>query len=636
MRSQQELLETSGYGSRPADFEDLMRILDRSLRLITPTDPEGRQAEGDSASGAQRGTKYYQLTHDYLVKPLREWLTRKQKESRRGRAELRLAERAAAWNAKPERRHLPAWWEWANIRLFTRQRDWTPSQRHMMRSSARFHGVRAVALVVVLALLGWGGWDGYGRLQAHAFRDLLLNANTTDAPTIVNGMAPYRRWIDSLLRDAYNDARAKKDPRKQLHASLALLPVDSGQVDYLYHRLLDAEPHEVPIIREGLLPHKEGLLDKLWATVEQGQEQQRLRAACALAAYDPDGSRWARVQDQVTHDLVGVPVVYLAGWIDAFRPVRAHLLAPLAVVFRDANRRETERSLATYFLADYAADRLEFLAELVKDADFRQFAVLWPKLRQHRERAPALLSQELAKTPAPDASAATKDALALRQAQAAVVLLQLGQDELVWPLLRHSPDPRVRSFLIHRLGPLGTDSGILLQRLEKELEVSVRRALLLCLGELGASPVPVPQRQTLAATLLRTYHDDPDPGIHGATEWLLRRWGYAADLAKTDEELVSPQARAGRRWYINGQGQTMVVLPGPVEFMMGSPPTEARRQPNERLHRRRIGRTFAIATKPVTVEQFLRFRNGYAYVPHYAPTEDCAVPGVNWYQAAEY
>ncbi len=64
--------------------------------------------------------RYYQLTHDYLVHSLRDWLTRKQRETRRGRAELRLAERSALWSAKPENRHLPSVLEWANIRLLTR------------------------------------------------------------------------------------------------------------------------------------------------------------------------------------------------------------------------------------------------------------------------------------------------------------------------------------------------------------------------------------------------------------------------------------------------------------------------------------------------------------------------------------
>jgi len=69
--------------------------------------------------------RYYQLTHDYLVPSLREWFTRKQKQTRRGRAELRLAERAAQWNAKPENRRLPAWWEFLNIRLLAPKRYWT-------------------------------------------------------------------------------------------------------------------------------------------------------------------------------------------------------------------------------------------------------------------------------------------------------------------------------------------------------------------------------------------------------------------------------------------------------------------------------------------------------------------------------
>src|SRR5262249_8751267 len=43
LRSRQELLDASG--SRPRDFDDLLRILDGELRLITPTDPEGAEPE---------------------------------------------------------------------------------------------------------------------------------------------------------------------------------------------------------------------------------------------------------------------------------------------------------------------------------------------------------------------------------------------------------------------------------------------------------------------------------------------------------------------------------------------------------------------------------------------------------------
>src|SRR5262249_44718267 len=47
-------------------------------------DPEGKD-DADRSTGPA-GARYYQLTHDYLVPSLRDWLTRKQKETRRGRA----------------------------------------------------------------------------------------------------------------------------------------------------------------------------------------------------------------------------------------------------------------------------------------------------------------------------------------------------------------------------------------------------------------------------------------------------------------------------------------------------------------------------------------------------------------------
>src|SRR5205085_8909722 len=75
MRSQQELLEASGYAHRPRDFDGLLRILDGELRLITPTDPEGKEDQGEPGGGSTRSpdARYYQLTHDYLVPSLRDW-----------------------------------------------------------------------------------------------------------------------------------------------------------------------------------------------------------------------------------------------------------------------------------------------------------------------------------------------------------------------------------------------------------------------------------------------------------------------------------------------------------------------------------------------------------------------------------
>ena len=76
---------------------------------------------------------------------------------------------------------------------------------------------------------------------------------------------------DPLLRQEYDKAAANSS--QKLHASLALLPVDPAG-PYLFDRLLDAQPHEVPVIREALAAHKDELLDKLWAEAEEEKGQE--------------------------------------------------------------------------------------------------------------------------------------------------------------------------------------------------------------------------------------------------------------------------------------------------------------------------------------------------------------------------
>jgi serine/threonine protein kinase/formylglycine-generating enzyme required for sulfatase activity len=679
MRSQQELLAASGYASRPKDFDDLRRILDAELRLITPTDPERKDHQGEAGgiSPHSADARYYQLTHDYLVPSLRDWLTRKQKETRRGRAELLLADRAAVWNARPENRHLPSLWQWGSIRWLTRKQTWTPPQQRMMRRATRYHAVRGLVVAVVLALLGWGGYEGHGTVKAHGLRDSLLAASTSEVPALVRDMTPYRRWLDRLLHDAFAQATQDHDRSKQLHASLALLPVDATQVEYLYGRLLDAEPNEVPVIRDFLAPHKEALLDRLWAVAEsppKGQEAHRLRVAAALAQYDPENGKWARVQEAVANDLVAVPAVYLAPWLESLRPVREKLLTPLAQVYRDVKRRETERSLATDILADYAAEQPKLLADLLMDADEKQFVVLYPKLQQRSDAGMPILTGEIERTLPADipSSDERREKLAKRQANAAVALLRMNQPAKVWPLLKRSDkpdDPRVRSYLIHRLGPVGANAAVLVKRLQEEPDVTIRRALLLSLGpeEFGPGAWTPAGKKVLVERLQALYRTAADPGLHGAAEWLLRQWGQEAWLAQVNEEwakdkeerekrldgireqLMKDQAKTPPQWYVNSEGQTLVVVPGPVEFLMGSPPAEEGRSPTESQHKRRIGRTFAVAAKPVTVKEFQRFvrankleawfEAGGQVLPlmkQYGPDENGPSIYVDWYRAAAY
>ena len=94
-------------------------------------------------------------------------------------------------------------------------------------------------------------------------------------------------------------------------------------------------------------------------------------------------------------------------------------------------------------------------------------------------------------------SAENREKLAKRQANAAVALLKMNRRRKVWPLLEHSPDPRVRSYLIDRLSPLGADSGAVLKRLDEEPDVTIRRALLVSLGEYDEKELSPEARQAV-------------------------------------------------------------------------------------------------------------------------------------------
>ena len=663
MRSYQDLLNASGYAGRPKDFDDVLRILDGELRLITPTDIKGVNEELEASKDVPVGEKYYQLTHDYLVPSIREWLIRTQRESRQGRAELRLSMWSSVWNGKPENRNLPSWWEWVSIRLLTKKKTWTKPQQKMMRKARRHHVVRGLILAVILALVGWGADEGHGTLQAHSLRDRLLDANTADVPAIVADMAPYHRWIDKLLREAHKEVEANEDPRKQLHTSLALLPVDASQVPYLYGRLLGADAHEVPVICDALSPHQGTLVEKLWTvalTPEKGKDAQRLRAASALAKYDPHNEKWTKCGPLVANDLVQENPYYLGQWSESFRPVKQWLLSPLSAIFRDRDtERAAERTLATNLLADYAGDQPRVLAALLMDADEKQFARLYPLVETRSAQCVSELVVEIDKQLA-NVKDDDKEKLAKRQANAAVALLKMKQPAKVWPLLKHSPDPRVRSYLIHRLSPLGAEAEVIINRLDIEPDITIRRALMLALGDYNEEELTLDTRKTLLTKLQKTYQTDSDPGLHASAEWLLRTWKHEAWLKQVNEEWAKDKERREKRlegiqrilvkdkektppqWYVTSQGQTMVVLPGPVEVMMGSPPTEAGRQDFEHQHKRRIARTFAIAAKSVTMEQFMTMGKKYfnkdsePMAKRYAPENDCPALFINWYLAAEY
>lgn len=416
MQSYDELLQSCGYQSRRDDFEDLIRILDTELRLITPTDPDGSD-DSDSIQSSSRGSaerhRYYQLTHDYLVPSLREWLSRKQQETRRGRAELRLAERAAIWNAKPENRHLPSLLEWNDIRTRTDQESWTDSQRKMMARAARVHGGRALLVATIIVALVLAGLrlnhtTTKRRNQAEAARlvEGLLRAETSQVSGIIHSLDTYEEYSTDELVAAYTEP-PPESPNAKLHAAMALLYRDDSVLETLREGLLGVSPAQFPHVRDRMADHKRELIRGYWAIVDDQKNEsagRRFQAACALASFDPDNKAWQdkQLSGFLAQHLVGVTPSAFTPWRDAMRGVKKQLIGPLSEIFRSDATSQSARKYATDTLADYLKDDPVALTSLLLDSDVDSFETLFVVLSNHRQLAIQELNEVLAQELSPD------------------------------------------------------------------------------------------------------------------------------------------------------------------------------------------------------------------------------------------
>jgi formylglycine-generating enzyme required for sulfatase activity len=231
------------------------------------------------------------------------------------------------------------------------------------------------------------------------------------------------------------------------------------------------------------------------------------------------------------------------------------------------------------------------------------------------EEAERMLSEK----DAPTASAEARVAAARRRAAIGAALIAMGRAEKVWPHLIHSNDPTLRSFLIERLEPAGVSPQLLQNQISLTSNDSVRLALILALGSFDRDSAP-----SAEAELLKLYENHPDPGIHGASGWVLRRWGRKDRLGQIDKKLAMARVEGGRKWYVNKQGQTFVIVAIPSQ----APPGKSGTLP--------IARKIAIAATEVTVDAFRRWKSDHDYFRETAPTGDCPVNSVSWYLAAEY
>ena len=199
----------------------------------------------------------------------------------------------------------------------------------------------------------------------------------------------------------------------------------------------------------------------------------------------------------------------------------------------DEQRSRTEREIATMAFANYA------------NAE--------PKLIDR-------LQARLARQVPEDASIEDRLEHGRRQANIAVALLMMGHFDKTRSVFQRQPDSTLQTAVVHRVAA-SVPPEVLVTALQSETDASVRRALLLALGEYRDDTLSARTRVALISQIQAAYLVDDDPGVRQAAKWLVVRWSDGESLVESERPLDATEPGAALSWYVNPVGQVMICIP---------------------------------------------------------------------------
>ncbi len=309
----------------------------------------------------------------------------------------------------------------------------------------------------------------------------------------------------------------------------------------------------------------------------------------------------------------GVPIL-----VDAIRPSRDRVVPLLRARLAESAGRPAQRLRAAEALGRLGVPDVVALVEGIATAPSNECRNIVDALAPARPEALGPLIRRTAAAIDPET-----------RARYASVLLGLGEPGPAREALALRPDPAARMAFVHGFGPWHGDLAGLPAVLRRVDDPAFRSGMAEAVGLIDPEALAPGERPGLEAVLKDLYRDDPDGAVHSAAGWALRRWGVDPPPVAVGEP------ERGRRWFVNGQGMTLVRIE-PGTFTMGDP--------GAGIAPRRVTltRTLFMADREVSVDLFSRFfvdprlptserlRAWPGADPSVSPTLDCPVNNVTW------
>ncbi len=522
MKTSEELMAAAKLSNRPKEFEQLITILDKELRLITRTDPD---SSGDASVNDENQISenvYYQLTHDYLVPSIRDWLNTELRNTRRGRALIRLRELASQVTPDKKPKYLPSNLEWLHWQFSIRKEVKTENERRIMSAAGRnfvkYSFLATASVITVLLTSSYLVW----RQNADLSIAKLRTNSFSDFPKTVSNLLPYKSIVVQNIRDTRRDSSLLPDERIRL--SLGLLPFDKSiQSDLIFEMISqNCPPERLAAIVKTIIAYgnEEKCLNLLRSVLADlgAVPANRFRAAVGIVLIEPLAVNWDTYGGTLGTTFTNEPPEYHPSWIKLISPIGRELSPRFEELFSESREQVTTLALAQAILAfnesEYVISRFSEL--LLSSNEFQFDAILSSvEVRMLEEQFAANL-QDLNAT----------DLNLGEVANVALALLRMGRPNNFLKILANKSDRPIRSHAIF----YSTNRRVRLQNLislfgtlDVRNDPFVRYGILLIFAERIASEQDDHQIEWLEKTAAQCCMTERNAGCFSVAELIIRR-----------------------------------------------------------------------------------------------------------------
>jgi formylglycine-generating enzyme required for sulfatase activity len=307
--------------------------------------------------------------------------------------------------------------------------------------------------------------------------------------------------------------------------------------------------------------------------------------------------------------------------IEALRPLSNIAKPMLSAVLSEHPKGSSRELHAAFALAALGDTRCQFLTRQIASVSSSESRNLISALMNDQDDAATELMSCVGQEVSPE-----------RRTRYAITLLHLGNVSTAKETLAFASDPRQRTSFILGFKDWHGDLRLLADLLRTNDESAFRSGLCAALGLVDPSTLATPEREALESVLRHLYLTDPDGGTHSAADWALRHWN-------TELPTMKPSRRPdeGFRWFVNGLGMTMILVP-PGRLVRQGGPDEV---PKEL----RLSQSFLLSSCEVRVSDFQHFmvdrdcadenkpKEWRGPVKEISPTPDCPMQRVSWFDA---